>query len=133
MPARAQRALDAILDPLLAAALLVSGLLEIWIESGQVAGPRGANTLFLLLITVPIAWLRRRPLAVLAIVTLGAIVWNYVLYLPGAHQPPLTPFLALLLVIFSAAAAAPRGSVAVGALTAAWIISEIPALVIGGQ
>jgi signal transduction histidine kinase len=133
MPARAQRALDRILDPLLAAGLLALGAAEIRVDSGQVAGPRGLNTAFLLLVTVPLAWRRRWPLAVVAVVVAGVIAWNYVLYLPGDDQPPLTPFLALLLAVFTAAAASARASTAVGLLAAAWIVSEVPALVVGGQ
>src|SRR3954470_853118 len=133
MRARAKSALDRRLDPLLAMAVLGLGLLEIWLERGQVAGPRGLNTVFLLLIAVPLAWRRRRPVAVLAVVTVGVIGGNYALYLPGDDQPPLAPFIALLLAVFAAAAAESRRSMAVGALVAAWIVTEIPALVVGGQ
>lgn len=128
---RARSALRPLVDPLLALALVAIGIYEIWIESGQVAGPRPGNSAFLLLVTVPLAWRRRRPLAVLATVTLASIGWNYAFYLD--EQPPLAPFLALLLAAFAAATTAERGSaVAGGALVATWILSEIPALVVGG-
>jgi len=133
MLARATPALDRRLDPLLATAVIALGLAEIWLERGQVAGPRALNTVFLLLIGVPLAWRRSRPLPVLAVVTVGVIAWNYALYLPGDDQPPLTPFIALLLAVFAASAAESRRSVAVAGLVAAWIVTEIPALVVGGQ
>jgi signal transduction histidine kinase len=134
MLARAQPALDRVLDPLLAAALLALGAVEVWLEPDQVAGPRGLNTAFLVLVAGALVWRRRRPLAVVVVVTAGVIAWNYALYLPGAHQPPLTPLLALLLALFTAAAAADRPSAAVvGLCAAAWAVSEIPALAAGAQ
>ncbi len=69
---RARNALDRLVDPLLALALLALGTYEVWIESGQVAGSRLINTAFLLLASVPLAWRRRRPVAVLAIVALAS-------------------------------------------------------------
>jgi signal transduction histidine kinase len=127
---RVRSALDRLVDPLLALALLAFGIYEVWIESGQVAGPRLFNTAFLLLATVPLAWRRRRPLAVLAIVALASSGWNYAFYV--ADQPPLTPFLALLLAAFSVAATTERATAVIGgALVAAWILSTIPALVSG--
>jgi signal transduction histidine kinase len=133
MLARAQPALDRVVHPLLAVAFVALGAVEIWIQPGQVAGPRGLNTAFLVLTTVPLAWCRRRPLGVLVLVTAGAIAWNYALYLPGGDQPPLTPFLALLVAVFTAAARSARGSDLVAACTAVWIVSEIPALAVGDQ
>jgi signal transduction histidine kinase len=133
MLARAWSLLDPLLDRLIALSLIALGAIEVWVEQDQVAGSRGVNTVFLLLVTVPLAWRRRRPLAVLAVVTLGGIGWNYLLYLPGQHQPPLTPFLTFLVALFTASAAAAPGSKAVGALTAAWIASMLPPLLTGGD
>jgi signal transduction histidine kinase len=133
MRARAWSLLDPLFDRLITLALFALGAVEVWVEQDQVAGPRGVNTVFLLLVTVPLAWRRRRPLAVLAVVTLGGIGWNYILYLPGEHQPPLTPFLTFLVALFTASAAVPRASKAVGALAAAWIASMLPPLLTGGE
>jgi signal transduction histidine kinase len=133
MLAAAGRRLDPLVDPLLALALLALGAIEIWAERGQVAGPRGLNTMFLLAVTVPLVWRRRHPVAVLVLVTAGVIAWNYALYLPGGDQPPLTPFLSLLLAVFTAAARAADGTEVVAALTGAWVLSELPALLTGSQ
>src|SRR3954447_17102274 len=110
MLARAKPALDRRLDPLLATAVIALGLAEIWLERGQVAGPRALNTVFLLLIGVPLAWRRSPPLPVLAVVTVGVIAWSYALEPPGDHPPPLTPFIALLLAVLAASAAESRRS-----------------------
>ena len=101
---RARTTLDRRADPLLALGFLTLGIYEVWIESGQVAGSRVGNTVFLLLATAPLARRRRHPLAVLAIVALAASVWSSALYLP--EQPPLTPFLAVLVATFTAASRA---------------------------
>src|SRR4051812_860275 len=124
--------LDRFLDPLLALSLMAVGAVEVWVETDQVAGPRGVNTVFLVLVTVPLAWRRQRPMAVLAVVPLGATGWTSALSLPGQHQPPLTPFLALLLAVFTASAAAARGWTVVCA-EAAWMASGLPTLVTGAD
>jgi signal transduction histidine kinase len=127
---RARAALDRRVDPLLALGLLALGVYEVWIESGQVAEPRLADTVFLLLATGPLARRRRHPLAVLAIVALAASAWSSALYLP--EQPPLTPFLAVLVAAFTAAARAEgRGAVVGAALVAATMLATIPMLVSG--
>jgi signal transduction histidine kinase len=127
---RARAALDRRADPLLAVGLLALGIYEVWIESGQVAGPRLVNTVFLLLATVPLAWRRRHPLAVLAIVALADCAWSSALYL--GEQPPLTPFLAVLVAAFTAASRTEgRGAVVGAGLVAATMLATIPALVSG--
>ena len=60
-----------LVDPVLALAVLAGGSYEIWVEAGQVAGSRLGNAAFLVLVTLPLAWRRRRPPGVLAIVTLA--------------------------------------------------------------
>src|SRR4051794_41940802 len=107
MLARAKSALDRRLDPLLAMAVLGLGLLEIWLERGQATGPRGLNTVFLLLIAVPLAWRRRRPVAVLAGGTGGVSRWNDTRYPPRDGQPPPAPLIPLLLAPFAPAPAPP--------------------------
>jgi signal transduction histidine kinase len=129
---RPRTLLDATADPLLALALLGLGVYEIWIETEQVAGPRAGNTAILVLVTVPLAWRRRYPLAVLALVTLGAIAWVSAWYFE--QQPPFVPFVALLLCGFAVAATATgRGATAGAGLLAAFVVTDLAAVVLGGR
>ncbi|MGH2947023.1 MAG: sensor histidine kinase [Solirubrobacteraceae bacterium] len=129
---RPRTLLHATADPLLALVLLGLGVYEIWIESGQVAGPRAGNTAFLVLVTVPLAWRRRYPLAVLALVTPGAIAWVSAWYFE--RQPPFVPFVALLLCGFAVAAATTgRGATAGAGLLAAFVVTDLAAVVLGGR
>jgi signal transduction histidine kinase len=94
-------------------------------------GPRWAHLPFLVLTAVPIVVRRRRPLLALIAVGVAQSLWIYGLY-PMSQQPPITPFLALVIAVYSAAAYA-DGTAA----RAAWItvalgmLSNIPALVAG--
>jgi signal transduction histidine kinase len=129
---RTRRLLDATADPLLALALLGLGVYEIWIETEQVAGPRAGNTAFLVLVTVPLAWRRRYPFIVLTLVTLGAIGWVSAWYFE--QQPPFVPFVALLLCVFAVAATATGRAVTAGAgLLAAFVLTDLAAVVLGGR
>jgi signal transduction histidine kinase len=131
----ARDALGRLVDPLLALAVLAVGAYEIWIETGPaatVAGSRPANTAFLLLVAAPLAWRRRRPLAVLAIVTLASIGWLYAWYFE--RQGPLTPFLALLLSAYAVAATADGWRVMAGAgFLVAFVLSDLVAVVAGAR
>ncbi len=132
---RARDALDRLVDPLLALGVLAVGVYEIWIETGPaatVAGSRPANTAFLLLVAAPLVWRRRRPLAVLAIVTLASIGWIYAWYFE--RQGPLTPFLAVLLSAYAVAATADGRRLMAGAgFLAALVLSDVVAVVAGAR
>lgn len=124
--------LDRVLDPVLALAVFAMGSYEIWIESGQVAGPRLGNTAFLLLVTVPLAWRRRMPLGVLAVVTLASIGWSYAWYFE--RQPPFAPFVAVLLCAYAVAATAEGRRIMAGAgFVAAFIVADFVAVVAGSR
>ena len=132
---RLRTLLDRLVDPVLALAVLAVGTYEIWIETGPaatVAGSRPANTAFLLLVAAPLTWRRRRPLAVLAIVTLASIGWLYAWYFE--RQGPLTPFLAVLLSAYAVAATADGRRLMAGAgLLAALVLSDVVAVVAGAR
>jgi signal transduction histidine kinase len=123
-----------IVDPLLAAALLAAGQFELWTTSAAKSGfaaPRWADALFLVLVSLPIAWRSRWPLAVFTVVLGSTWLWLLLFY-GDQPQPPLVPGVALWLATFSAAAARGRSSWAVGAALAAFLVStDIPALLDG--
>lgn len=89
-------------DVALALALAAFAVNDIWFEplvDPGVPGPRGANTALLLLATLPLAWRRRAPIAVFAIV-IGAIAAHIGLTDPG-DQPPAQDWLAALVAFYS--------------------------------
>ena len=65
-------------------------------------GPVAAHAGFLLLVTVPLCWRFRAPAAVAIFVTVGSAAWDLALFSPSA-QPPLEPWLAMLVAIFALA------------------------------
>jgi len=101
-------------------AVLFAGLgeLEIWLPNDYLTGSRpvlGATTL---LMTLPLAWRRRRPLAV-ALFVAGVLVAQTA-FAPTPH-PPDTPFFAWVIIVYSVAAHTGARSATIGAaaLTAA--------------
>jgi signal transduction histidine kinase len=88
----------------LAAAAALFGLGVIDLAAGDYAGPQAGNAAFLAAVAVPVAWRRRYPVPVLAVVTAGSAVWSSLWYL--TVQPPYVPFIATLLCFYAAAAAA---------------------------
>jgi signal transduction histidine kinase len=120
-------------DWLLAGALAVLGLCELFLRSlnADFHGPRALNALFVVLIALPVAWRRRAPVAALVAFWVPVQVWLDVLY--GAHSNlPVEPFLALLILVYSAAAFAdPTGQRVVVAVLAALYASELMLLAVG--
>ena len=111
-----------------------TALFEIWIHplfDQGILGPRLANTMLLLLVSVPLAWRRRAPVAVLFIVLAATIVqtklFNY------SEQAPLQGFLAALLAFYSVAAhAKERRAVFGGAAAGALVVAAgLPRLLAG--
>jgi signal transduction histidine kinase len=95
-------------SPLVSDALLALGLallvqLEIWFT--DVTVPKGLAVPAGLLMTLPLAWRRRAPLAV-TVVLMGS--WTAQSLLDDSPQPPQIALLALLLALFSVSAHAER-------------------------
>jgi signal transduction histidine kinase len=87
--------------------------------SGEAArGPRLAISVLFVFMTVPLAWRRRAPLAVLIIVTGSAVACSAVFYDLAAGRRP-DPFLFFLIAIYSVAAHEGRGRAVMGAVVAA--------------
>jgi signal transduction histidine kinase len=104
-------------DWLLALLLAASAQYEIWIQSlaaDGVPAPHAVHALFALLITLPLAWRRRAPLAVLCVV-LGSAVLEGAAF---ANFPSFQPFLASIIAIYSVAAHCDRRRALVGAAVA---------------
>src|SRR5579875_2365571 len=122
-----------VFDGALAVALVTIGLVDLF--TGALGGvfPHGrwAHLPFAIAMSAPIALRRRSPLGTLVTVAVIESAWVYGLY-PVEQQPPLEPFVALLIAVYSAAAYA-EGH----ALRAAWVtvaigvLSDIPSLVAG--
>ena len=65
-------------------------------------GPVAANAVFLLLVTVPLCWRFRAPVTVVIVVTVVAAAWNLAMFSAKA-QPPIEPWLAMLVAVFALA------------------------------
>ncbi len=108
-------------DWLLAVGLAGSAQYEIWVNSlakNGVPEPRAAHAAFLLLITLPLAWRRRAPLAVLCVAGAAALLEGALL----ANFPSFQPFVALIVAVYSVAAHSDRRRAIIGAGLAAVIL-----------
>jgi signal transduction histidine kinase len=106
-------------DALLAAALAVSAQLELWTNPEMI--PRGVLAPCSLLMTVPLAWRRRAPLAAVAVVMAAGAAQAL---LTDAVPAPLSPLVGTTIALYSVAAhAGLRRALAGGAITlaSAWI------------
>ena len=65
-------------------------------------GPVAAHAGFLLLVTVPLCWRFRAPATVAIVVTVAAALWVLVMFSAKA-QPPVEPWLAMLVAMFALA------------------------------
>lgn len=124
-----------LVDPLLAAALLGAGSYALWrlpSQESSFVAPRPVDLMFLVLTSVPLAWRRKAPLPVFAVVLGSTWLWLGLWY-GDAAQPPFEPAVALWLATFTAAVAA-RGRIAwFVALTLASFLmaTDVPALIDG--
>ena len=120
-------------DAAVAVALLAASLAD-W-SSGALGGAyphsHWTHLPFIVVTAVPLAFRRRAPLLALVVFGVVQTVWIDVLF-PLDVQPPLIPFVQLLVVVYTAAAYCDgreaRAAVAVFALGVA---SDIPAMVLG--
>ena len=85
------------MDWLPALVLAIAGQAEVWAGGGLSVG-RAGDALFMLAFTVPLAWRRRAPVVVAAIVTVSLAVASA---FPEGYG---TPILALLVVVYSVGA-----------------------------
>jgi signal transduction histidine kinase len=124
-------------DALLALALAGTAQYEIWASplfDDGIPGPRLTNAVLLLLITVPLAWRRRAPTAVFALV-LGSIGLQITLIDDArSDQPPFQHWIALLIIFYSLGAHAGRSRALVaGALGGgAILVGDLADLFSGG-
>jgi signal transduction histidine kinase len=109
-------------DALLAAALAVGAQLELWTSLGDT--DRTVVALGALLLTAPLAWRRRAPLAAVAVVM---ATWAALALLTDAVEWPLTANLAVFIALYSVAAHAGRRRARVGGaigMAAAWLATS---------
>lgn len=117
------------LDILLALGLAALVQLEIW--GSDVTVPKPLAVPVGLLMTLPLAWRRRAPLAVVAVV-MAALAAEA--FLDSSEQPPQTPFLALVVAVYSVAAYTerPRALVGGGISLAVILLSEPDDFIVAG-
>jgi len=95
-------------DVCVAAGLAALGAYNIWvIAEPQYQGSPILHTMALLGVTVPLAWVRCAPLAVLALVTASTVVWELTLT-DLAVQPALEAGIAVLIAVTVASALVDR-------------------------
>jgi signal transduction histidine kinase len=98
-------------DALLALALAGIAQYEIWVRpifDDGIPGPRLQNAVLLLLITVPLAWRRRTPTVVFALVLAAVGLQVSLIDDARSDQPPFQHWIALLVVFYSLGAYAER-------------------------
>jgi signal transduction histidine kinase len=117
------------LDILLALGLAVLVQLEIW--GSDVTVPKSIAVPVGLLMTLPLAWRRQAPLAVVAVVMAALAAQTL---LDSSEQPPQTPFLSLVVAVYSVAAYAdrPRALFGGGISLAVILLSEPDDFVVAG-
>jgi signal transduction histidine kinase len=98
-------------DALLALALAGTAQYEIWVGAlfdDGIPGPRLPNAVLLLLITVPLAWRRRAPTVVFALVLASIGLQISLIDDARSVQPPFQHWIALLIIFYSLGAHADR-------------------------
>ena len=105
------------LDILLALGLAALVQLEIW--GSDVTVPKALAVPVGLLMTLPLAWRRRAPLIVVAVV-MAALAGQTLL--DSSEQPPQTPFLALVVAVYSVAAYTERPRALLGGVVSLTVI-----------
>ncbi|MGN6522036.1 MAG: sensor histidine kinase [Actinomycetes bacterium] len=122
-----------VVDAVLAAVLLVLGLLDLTTGLLQGAYPhsRWLHLPFLIASSVPLAFRRSRPLTALVAFAIAQTAWIFLLF-PMDMQPPLVPYIELLLIVYAAAAYCDgRAARAAVLVVAVGILSDLPTLLLG--
>jgi signal transduction histidine kinase len=129
-PAQGVRWLEVVLVLLLAA----SAQYEVWVAplfEGSIPGPRGLNSILLLLVCLPLLWRRRYPVLVFVVVLTAVGLQSLVEADAGVvnrtDQGSMQGWIAALVAFYSLAAyASPRRAVVVGGLVGAgWIAVDL--------
>jgi signal transduction histidine kinase len=120
-------------DFALAGALLALSLLDLFTHALQGVYPHGtwAHLPFVVLTALPLAVRRRWPLGALVFFAVVQSIWIYGLF-PLEQQPPLIPFVQLIIIVYTAAAYADRraGQAAI-LVVGIGIITDIPTIAMG--
>jgi hypothetical protein len=101
---RAELRAGDLFDALLALALAGTAQYEIWVGAlfdDGIPGPRLANGVLLLLITLPLAWRGRAPTVVFAVVLVSVALQVTLVDETRSDQPPFEHWIALLVVFYS--------------------------------
>ena len=131
--ARIRASLRRSADWIAALGLAAAGQFELWVGTDQAfPGSKAAHALFLLATSLPLAWRRCRPLAVLAVISAGTPAYAYAMYDLG-QQPPFEPYLALLVALYTAAAQLDGRRLALAAGIAVAGIAAIAAALVAGN
>jgi len=120
-------------DAALTVVLLATGLVDLFTGAlgGIFPGSRWVHLPFILGMAVPVFWRRRYPLPTLLVVAVVQSIWVFGLY-PLDQQPPLEPFVALLIAVYSASAYADgRAARAAWVTVGLGVLSDIPSLIEG--
>ena len=135
-PAQVVRSLEVLFVLLLAA----SAQYEVWVASlfeSSIPGPRGLNSILLLLVCLPLLWRRRYPVLVFVVVLTAVSLQSQVEAHAGAldrtDQGSMQGWIAALIAFYSLAAyASPRHAVVAGGLAGAgWIAVDLRRLLSG--
>jgi signal transduction histidine kinase len=122
-----------VVDAVLAAVLLAASLLDLFTQALTGVYPHSAwaHMPFIVVSSIPVAFRRRAPLPALVVFALAQSAWIYLLF-PATQQPPLIPFIQLVLVVYSAAAYSDgREARAVAVVLAIGVLSDLPMLAEG--
>lgn len=119
-PWLADRRLQVAADSLLAAAILISSLVEIEAGTKEWSGPRALELGLAAVCAVPLVLRRSRPVAVTAVVVAAALAIGV---LAAPTQGPFEPFVAVVFAVYSLGvhAAGRRGAIMIGACTLAGV------------
>jgi signal transduction histidine kinase len=123
-------------DALLALALALSAQYEIWAHplfDDGIPGPRLANAVLLLLITLPLALRRRAPTTVFVVVLASVALQVVLIDEARSDQPPFQHWVALLVVFYSLGAHAERRrAIVAGVLGGGFVlVGDVVALLSG--
>ena len=124
-------------DALLALTLAATAQYEIWVGplfDDGIPGPRLPNAVLLLLITVPIAWRRRAPTMVFAVVLASIALQIGLIDQARSDQPPVQHWIALLVIFYSLGAHAERRrAIVAGAVGGGFMVAgDLVDLLFGG-